>query len=336
MPTRKKNKSRLSKHGHVLVTLATLFVGGAVVACVVMAYVFVMYPSLHNRVATVAGESAEQWVVPVRAAAAAPAPTVSAASGIVVDVATGSILWERDATVVRPLASITKLITVSAYLATQPKLEATYTIPSDFHTNGITDVVEPGTGVSKLDVQAGERVTYRDLLAASLIGSANNASLALARTANLSAAALQRYAIAHGARTVQVDEASGLEPANVGSAQDVAVLAHVAFSNATIQTLASRASYHVTTGSGRGFSVRTTNALIGREGYQVVAGKTGYLTDAGYNLVVQARQDDHDVMLVLLGSPTSDDRFADADAMLQWVFRAYNWQVRRGGAILPL
>ncbi len=336
MPKRNKKISPRSRRAHVLLTLATFFVGGVVSACVTLAYVFVAYPSFHVVRPSVAGASAELWVAPVRQPGSASAPTVSAPAGLLIDVETGAILWERAATNMRPLASLTKLITTSAYLATAPALDARFSIPADFHTNGIAEVVEPGTGISKLDVSAGERVTYRDLLAASLIGSANNASLALARSAGLTANELQQFAVGHGGRTVQVVEASGLEPGNVGSAQDVAVLAHVAFSNPTLQSLAGQASYHVTTSGGRGFTVRTTNALIGKVGYSIVAGKTGYLDEAGYNLVVQARQADHGLLLVLLGSPTSDDRFADADAMLRWGFDAFAWQVVREGSMLSL
>lgn len=336
MSKRKKPNSRLSNRSHVLVTLAIFLVGGLVASCMTMAYAFVAYPNLHSSRPGVAGAIDVQWSQAVRRANSAPAPVVNAPSGILVDIASGTVLWQRDATTVRPLASITKLVTASAYLATQPDLTGSFRIPADFNTEGITDVVEPGTGVSKLDVVTGERLTNRDLLAASLISSANNAVLALARTAKLTPAQLQTYAVTHGARSVRIVEPSGLEPGNVGSAQDVAVLANVAFQNATIAQLAGRQSYHITTGAGRGFSVRTTNALIGQTDYDIVAGKTGYLTDVGFNFVVQARQDGHDLLLVLLASPTSDDRFIDADAMLQWAFANHAWQTMHQGAMLPL
>lgn len=336
MPKRKKPNSRLSKRGHVLVTLATFIVGGLVVSCMAMVYVFVAYPNLHSSRPGVAGATDVQWNQPVRIAGSIPAPVVNAPSGLLVDITSGTVLWERDATTVRPLASLTKLLTASAYLSTGPALARSYRVPAGFNTEGITDVVEPGTGVSKLDVGTGERLTYRDLLAASLIGSANNAVLALARSAKLTSAQLQTYAVTHGARTTQIVEPSGLEPGNVGSAKDVAVFAHVAFSNSSIASLAGLPKYHITTGAGRGFSVRTTNALIGQTDYEIVAGKTGYLTDVGFNFVVQVRQNGHELMLVLLASPTSDDRFIDADAMLQWAFANHAWQTMHQGAMLPL
>ncbi|MEK7569959.1 MAG: serine hydrolase [Patescibacteria group bacterium] len=326
MPTHKKKISPLSRRNHVLLTLATFMVGGMVSACMVMSYVFIAYPQLQSSQPAVAGAFAEQWVAPVRLSGSAASPTITAPAGILLDVETGTIVWERNRTAVRPLASLTKLITTSAYLATAPRLEAAYTIPADFHTNDITNVVEPGTGVSKLDVRVGERVTYKDLLAASIIGSANNAVLALARTAGLFAGRLQQFAVAQGARTVQVVEGSGLAAGNVGSAQDVAVLAHTAFSNPTLREFAGQTSYRVRTGS-RSFVVQTTSELVHDSGYTIVAAKTGFLDEAGYNLAVQAQVDGHELLLVLLGSPTSDDRFADADALLRWGFGAHVWQV---------
>lgn len=319
----------------MLLTLATFMVGGVVSACMVMSYVFIAQPRGPQSQPAVAGAGIEKWVAPVRLPRATASPAVSAPAGVMLDVETGTILWERDRNVVRPLASLTKLLTTSAYINTAPKLDAMYTIPADFNTNGITDVVGPGTGVSRLDVQAGQRVTYKDLLAASIIGSANNAVLALAQAAKLTPALLQHYARTHGARTVQVVEPSGLAFGNVGSAQDVAVLAHAAFSNPTLRAFAGQPSYRVTTGS-RSFVVQSTNELAQDSGYTIVAAKTGFLDEAGYNLAVQARVDGHDVLLVLLGSPTSDDRFADADALLRWGFGAHVWQTVQVGSMLPL
>jgi len=335
MPKRKPKTLRLSKR-HLALTLVTLFVGGLVIGCAALAYIFVAFPALHARGPAVAGTDIERWVAPVHIAGAPAEPAVIAPYGLLVDVETGTILWERASAVPRPLASLTKLVTTGAYMATHPNLEQTFLVPASFNTSGIANVVEPGDSVSRLNVQAGERLTQHNLLFASLISSANNAAIALARSASVTVDQLQQFAETHGATTARIVEPSGLSPINVGSAQDVAVLANVAFTNPVIRQAAGLAAYRITTGAGRLLTIRSTNQLIGRDGYRVVAGKTGYLVEAGYNLAVLAESNGREVLLVLLGAPTAEDRFADADALLTWVYDAFAWQEQQGGAILPL
>ncbi|MDP2790041.1 MAG: serine hydrolase, partial [bacterium] len=212
-----------------------------------------------------------------------------------------------------------------AYLSHNPNLDLQYTIPAGFDTAGIGDMVEPGTSVSSLRVPTGTRMPYRSLVTAALVSSANNAALVLGDAVLVDdPSALQQYAAAQGAKTARIVEASGLDPANVGSAHDVALLSHALFRNPFVQSLTSVAVADLPT-SGATMHVRSTNALIGRSTYHVDAGKTGYLVEAGYNLAVQATQDNRTLLLVLLGEPSSDTRFADADVLLQWAFAAYAW-----------
>ncbi len=328
MPTPKKHnpKRPLSRTAHAVATLGFLTVSGLLVGCVALAYAFVAYPSFQpRRVPAVAGAMVVPWEKAVLHANASAPPTLRAKSGILYDVASADILWANHADDVRSLASLTKLATVGAYLSRKPNLDQQYTIPARFDTTGISDMVEPGTSVSTLRVPAGIRLPYRSLVTAALVSSANNAALALGDTILPDDPdALQQYAAAQGATSTRIVEASGLDPANVGSAHDVALLAHALFRNPLVQSLTSVAVADLPTSSGT-LHVRSTDALIGRSEYHVDAGKTGYLVEAGYNFAVQASHDGRTLLLVLLGEPTSDARFADADALLRWAFGAYTW-----------
>jgi D-alanyl-D-alanine carboxypeptidase len=59
--------------------------------------------------------------------------------------------------------------------------------------------------------------------------------------------------------------------------------------------------------------------------YGVVGGKTGFTDEAGYTMVLRATQGPGDIIAVILGSPTSDDRFQDAKSLLAWGFRTFEW-----------
>lgn len=319
----KNPKLRLSRTAHAVATVGFLTVSGLVVGCVALVYLFVARPSFQaQRQPAVAGATVAPWEKPVARAGAAGAPAVRAASGLLVDGASGEVLWANHADAVRPLASLTKLVTVGAFLARKPNLDQQYTIPARFETAGMGDVVEPGTNVSTLRVPVGTRLSYRSLVAAALVSSANNAALALGGT--LPPSALMQYAADQGATSAQIVEASGLHPSNVGSAHDVALLSYALFRQPLVQSLTNVAAVDLPT-SGRTLYVRSTNALIGRPSYHVDAGKTGYLVEAGYNLAVQATHQGRAILLVLLGEPSADARFEDADAMLQWAFSAHDW-----------
>lgn len=319
----KNPKPRLSRTAHAIVTFGFLAVGGLLVGCVALAYVFIAQPSFRtSRQPVVAGAIVAPWEKPVLQANALAQPTIRAQSGILIDVTSAEILWANHADDVRPLASLTKLATVGAYLASNPNLDQLYTVPARFDTAGTADFVEPGTSVSTLRVPAGLQLPYRSLVAAALVSSANNAATALGEV--LPPGALQQYAAAQGAGTARIAEPTGLDTANVGSARDVALLAHALFRNPFVQSLTSVAVADLPT-NGQDLHVRSTNALIGRSGYHVDAGKTGYLVEAGYNLAVQASRDNHTLLLVLLGEPSSATRFADANALLQWAFAAHDW-----------
>ncbi|MEK7518362.1 MAG: serine hydrolase [Patescibacteria group bacterium] len=325
MPKLKKQipKRPLTKLSRTFATLGFLMVSGLIVGCVALTYVFIAQPSFRTkRLPVVAGAIIAPWEKPVLQANALAQPTIRAKSGILIDVASAEILWANHADEVRPLASLTKLVTVGAYLSRNPSLDELYTVPARFDTAGISDMVEPGISVSSLRVPTGTRMPYRSLVAAALVSSANNAALALGGT--LSPSALMQYVSAQGATSTQIVEASGLDPANVGSAHDVALLSHALFRNPLVQSFTSVAIADLKT-SGTMLHVRSTNALIGKNSYHVDAGKTGYLVEAGYNLAVQATKDDRTLLLVLLGEPSTDARFADADALLQWAFAAHAW-----------
>ena len=325
-------KTKLKNRHKILASVAFFVCGGAISSCLVMAFFYFTYPSAKNSLKTaVAGESSIIWYKPVLKSSTLISPQVSAEAGILIDADSGEILWAKNQLEPRPVASLTKLVTALAFLKSEPNLEESYKVPADFNSQG-KEMVEPGDNISSLKLNPGDKVTYKDLLFSALVGSANNAALALSKIMgdqNSTVERLNNFAHNYGAIAASFQEASGLDPDNTASAMDYAILTNIAFKNPIIAEAAGIQAYDFKTENGQSKRVINTDKLLNSQDYEVIGGKTGYLAEAGYNFVIAAEKDSHSLILVLLGCPTSADRFAGADSLLKWGFDGHVWQAQR-------
>lgn len=176
-------------------------------------------------------------------------------------------------------------------------------------------------GGAKLGLAAGTTLAAEDLLAASLLRSANDACLALAeRVAGSEAAFVARMnerARAMGLADTRFANACGLPAAkHYASARDLATLADAAMRQPRIAAIVRRERGSATASDGRVFRFENGNALIGRvEGARGI--KTGWTRSAGRCLVADAERGGVRVSVVLLGAP---DRWWDAVAMIESAF----------------
>ena len=316
----------------VIVTVGFLFIAGLVAGSMVFAYVYAFIPASRQArlQGAVAGAAAQAYIYPVRIANH-ETPQVSALAGMMVDVETGTILWQRDSERPISVASLTKLVSVVTWLQSNPDLEARYTIGENFSAAEMTDLVEPGDPVSTVSIPAGTVIKKEDLLGAALIASANNAILALVKDQGKSEdfiSAMNSFALKRGAVNSTFTDPSGLDANDQASAHDMLLLAHAAFSLPEVLNFAQQPNFLIhALNSSRIFNVRTTNRLLDSpKSYQIIAAKTGHLDAKSYHLVIQAEQDGHDILLVLLGEPSDASRFSDTDIMLRWAYSAYQWQ----------
>lgn len=249
------------------------------------------------------------------ALAAKPAPAVEdpfgkVAKAYLVEI-DGQIVWQKNATQRLPQASLTKLMT--ALLVAEQ-------LPADAPVR-VDSAAAHETG-SKLGLVAGDTLRAQDLLAATLIASANDACRALANhlAANEAEFAKQmnRRAQQMGLRNTRFTNACGHDaPGHFSSVTDLQVLAHAVMLNAPIAALVGKADLQIsTTGGGRQFALVNKNALIGR--YPGAIGvKTGTTPQAGKCLVAMAKRGPHTVLLVLL---QGKDRWWDAVDLLDIAF----------------
>ncbi|MFC4276488.1 serine hydrolase [Achromobacter aloeverae] len=219
------------------------------------------------------------------------------------DMSTSDVLFARNADVVRPIASITKLMT--ALVAVDAGLRMDESIRIEASDNDM-----PSDLPSRLAV--GARLTRSDLLHLALMASENSAAHALGRTYPGGMAA---FVQAMNAKARQLDmnetrfvEPTGLSNENVSSPRDLARLAYAASRRALIQRYSTDTQYKV---AAQDF--RNTNMLVGRPEWTILASKTGTTRMAGDCLVMLARLGNREVSMVLLNAGgTSGSRFGDA------------------------
>lgn len=224
----------------------------------------------------------------------------TARASVVIDASSGRILAEHDSTVMYPIASLTKLMSAMVALDHGVSLDREVTIlPEEFTVGGTLRIV-PGV----------ETVTVRDLLYASIVGSANNAALALVRSTGLSkeefVREMNRKAVALDAEHLSFADPSGLDPRNIGSAYDVARMAAVAWTKyPLIRDAASRGSYPIVTrNTHREHTVKNSNGLFERAASKFQFSKTGYLDEALYCLVLGRETPMGLIVAVTLGHPS--------------------------------
>jgi D-alanyl-D-alanine carboxypeptidase len=228
-----------------------------------------------------------------------PAPK----AGLAFDLADGRVLWRRRATAVRPIASLTKLMT--ALLAVER-----------FGPNERVRIAREvdWVGGSRMGgLKTGRRVRADVLLKGLLISSANNAAVALAIAGAGSerawVALMNKRAELLGLTCTHYADAHGLDRRNRSCAADLATLAMRAMNEPRIVEIARKRYARVWPGSGKTFTLRTTNHLL-RDRYPGAIGlKTGFTNPAGFCLVAIVQRGERRIGIVVLGSK---DSFGDA------------------------
>jgi D-alanyl-D-alanine endopeptidase (penicillin-binding protein 7) len=230
-------------------------------------------------------------VLPERIAADMP---VNAKAFQVTDAETGESLLEQDATAPRSIASITKLMTVM--VARESGLDPKKVV-------ALQRADEVGGG--RLRVPVGTKLAVHELVASTIVGSANNAANALARATGLSkeefVARMNAKAAALGLASTAFADPTGIEVGNVSTAREVALMAKAAFDDPWIAEFAAAPTYQVATSRGL-HDIRNTNRLVRDEAVEVLGGKTGFIHEAGYTLVTRLRKPGRrDLIVAVLG-----------------------------------
>lgn len=267
----------------------------------------------------------DRSVAPMKLVSASMGVVTSARSAIVVDRASREVLFEKNVIEPRAIGSITKLMTAYVFLQGHPDLDAPATLTQEDVRYG-----------AEIHLSVGETVTVRDLLKASLVGSDNSSTAALARLSGMSMgdfiARMNEIAAEFGMQATTFDDVTGLSSKNVSVVTDLAIMFDRILQDEIVAEITQLSSVVITGTSGRTYFVESTDELLGtfvdQAPYDIIGGKTGYLPEAGYCLgTIFSHENGGEVIVVVLGSETKEGRFQDVKSLAVWAYKTFGWQI---------
>src|SRR5580692_3828872 len=240
-------------------------------------------------------------------------PKLKSSSVLIIDQSDSSVLYSRNSDVAAPIASITKLMTALVVLDARQPMNEPLAI-----TEAETDL--PKTNYSRLTV--GTVLTRGDLMHLALMSSENRAAHALGTYYPGGVPALVRAMNAKarvlGMTHSHFDDPTGLSSDNVASPEDLSKLVVAASHNATIREYSTDKSYTVRVHR-RLVEFHNTDNLVANPAWNIIVQKTGYISEAGKCLVMEAVIDGRNVVIVLLDSLGKYTRVADAKRVKSWM-----------------
>ncbi|RKX23933.1 MAG: peptidase S11 [Candidatus Zixiibacteriota bacterium] len=244
-------------------------------------------------------------------------PYLNIKSGILVNYSNGNVLYAKNADSVRPIASITKLVTAMIVIDNRVDLDKTETITK-----------EDSRRSSRSRLRTGYELTVRDLLHAALMNSDNRAARALARATSGSIEAFARdmnFKMRQlGLKHTRFVEPTGLDAQNVSTAHEVAKLLHYTYDYDLIAEITAKKTYQcrvLNSKKSKQIPMASTNLLVHSK-YHVLGGKTGYIRAADYCLTTLLENANGErLTLVVLGVPGDKLRFREARRLVDWGFK---------------
>ncbi|MES3015450.1 MAG: D-alanyl-D-alanine endopeptidase [Pseudomonadota bacterium] len=232
---------------------------------------------------------------------------------LVLDSETNEVLFSKNPGAVLPIASLTKLMTAVVVAEAKLPLNEALTITDD-------DVDTEKNSRSRLKV--GTTLSREEMLHLALMSSENRAAHALGRAypGGLDAfvVAMNQKAKALGMNDTHYVEPTGLSSRNQSSARDLATLVKAAQEHPIIRQFSTSPEFEVEVGN-RPTQFRTTNALVRSPAWDIALQKTGYITEAGRCLVMQARMAGRQLIMVFLDSTGKYSRIGDAERVRRWI-----------------
>ena len=231
---------------------------------------------------------------------------------LVIDQDTREVLFRKNDHAVLPIASLTKLMTGLVISEAQlPMSEMIAITQADVDTEkGSTSRLAVGTVLSR-----------GDLLHLALMSSENRAAHALGRTfpGGLDAfvARMNARAQALGMSDTRYVEPTGLSSRNQSSASDLAILVGAAYKEPVLRELSTSHGREIEVGR-RTLQYNNTNRLVKSADWDIGLQKTGYISEAGQCLVMQAQVAGRKLIMVFLDSAGKLSRIADAERVRRW------------------
>lgn len=236
-------------------------------------------------------------------------------SVVVMDAGKGEMVYAKNPYLRRPPASTVKLMTAIVALEM-------------INLSDIVTISRKASRVSphKAGLRKGDQMTVEQLLYAALIGSANDAAVALAEAVAGSekrfVAMMNGKARSMGAANTRFVNASGLPgKGQYTTAYDLAKIMSYALRNEKLKEIMGTRIARISTDDGNSLFLRNTNMLLWSE-RDVVGGKTGYTRKAMHCFVCAAERGDETVIVAILGSPSRDRLWRESGNLIGKGFEA--------------
>jgi len=255
-------------------------------------------------------------IAPLPIANSAAKAETDAKSALIVDLKTNKVLFDKNSKESYPIASITKLMSATI-------------IVENFNLNDIVTVSAKAAGItgSKMHLLSGEQIKVKDLVNGMLIASANDAAKALEEHFGQEQLVkkMNQKAKFLNLKNSHFSEATGLDPENKSSAQDLILLTKYTLNIPIIYNAVRTKEYLAVSVDGRiSHMIHTTNRLL-KQYPDIFGVKTGYTEEAGSCLIAAADREDHQLISVVLGFSDYNQRFAASRQLLDWVYQNYQW-----------
>lgn len=259
------------------------------------------------------------------------APPVTARAALVQENTSDMRLYEKEQETPIAPASTIKLLTALTALTLGQVDEKIQANKDDL------------VGGSTMGLKPGDTLTLGNLLAGMLIPSGNDAATVIADAegaklpdaaalgpVNAFVARMNSVGVERGLTGTHAVNPSGLDaPGMVSTARDLARLADLVLADPILAPIVRTPEATIPSAYGA-YPVKNTNELLGTPG--VIGVKTGTTDEAGQNLILAVAENNHRLIIVVLGSA---DRYADARALLAYARSAWSWVVLGDPKALP-
>lgn len=251
-------------------------------------------------------------------ASAATGPELDVPSALLMDQTTGTVLFEKNADEQRAPASVTKIMTLLLIM------EALESGRLGWDTPISVSAEAAGMGGSQVYLKEGEAMTVEEMVKCICVVSANDCCVAMAEAISGSNTAfieqMNRRAAELKMTNTHFNSCTGLDTEeHYTTARDIAIMSRALMQHSEIQKYTTIWMDSVRDGT---FTLSNTNKLV--RYYDGATGlKTGFTSTAGYCLSATATRNGLSLIAVVLGGETSDQRFEDAKALLNYGFTQY-------------
>lgn len=251
-------------------------------------------------------------------ASAVTGPELAVPSALLMDQTTGTVLFEKNADEQRAPASVTKIMTLLLIM------EAIESGKLGWDTPVSVSAEAAGMGGSQVYLKEGESMTVEEMVKCICVVSANDCCVAMAEAISGSNTAfieqMNRRAAELKMTNTHFNSCTGLDTEeHYTTARDIAIMSRALMQHEKIQKYTTIWMDSVRNGT---FTLSNTNKLV--RYYDGATGlKTGFTSTAGYCLSATATRNGLSLIAVVLGGETSDQRFEDAKALLNYGFTQY-------------